>query len=154
MNKNELREFLYHSISIKWLTVASHKVAVKLDKIRILCTSLKNVFSFNSQCLSSQLYVIKIYFLKSVQKINYYNIYFTFAEFPCLPVLYLIFSSLKRYSLINIADFHEIINYLFSFFNILKMFALIQFPKMLTLTQKLVENFLQKKLMNAILKQL
>ena len=40
-------------------------------------------------------------------------------------------------------DFHEIIN-IFLYFNILKMSALIQLPKILTLTQKQVGTFLQK----------
>lgn len=42
-------------------------------------------------------------------------------------------------------DFHELINDLFSFFNVLKKSTLIQLPKILTLTKKLVETFLKKR---------
>ena len=46
MNKNGLLEFLYNSVSIKWLTVASHKVAIKLDKIRVLLHLFKKCILF------------------------------------------------------------------------------------------------------------
>ena len=80
MNKNELLEFFYHSVSIKWLTVAPHKTVVKLDKIRILLYFFKKCIPFQVMVPFPPALHDKDLIFKSLLRKQIITIYFSFAE--------------------------------------------------------------------------